>query len=85
MGVLQVVSHQREVEEMEGRVAFLVRRQSEDKEALSSFMVQVQELRAANTTQEARIASLVQEVDDSTRELSTAESKNDHLVSAVIW
>ena len=49
-------------------------------DAISGFMVQVQELRAEDTTKAARITSLQQDLEESSRELCSSTTRNDQLV-----
>ena len=53
-------------------------------EAITGLMSQVQELRVVHTTSEARVASLQQEVEDSSQELTSAAAKIDQLVSTAV-
>ena len=80
MALLQLGSSKQRQEEAEDRICVLLKRQGEDKEAIASFMAQVQELRAANTTSEAKVASLSQEVQDTQAELNTASEDVNILV-----
>ncbi len=50
-------------------------------EAISGLMQQVQELRAVNVTTESKVASLEEEMRDSSQELSSAAARIDQLVS----
>lgn len=57
--------------------------QTHKQEAISGFMSQVQELRSANTLNNAKLSSLRQEVEDSERELCSATAKIDLLTLEV--
>ena len=72
--------HKQQMEETEVAMNALLKQQSTDEAAISGFMSTIQELRRTNTTGEAKIASLRQEVDESRRELQKTTSKIDQLV-----
>jgi len=79
----QLKAHKKGMEDAEVTINSLLKRQSEDKEAISGFMSQVQELRSANTLSNAKLSSQRQEVEDSERELCSATAKIDLLTLEV--
>lgn len=76
----QLRLHKRQMEETESAMNSLLKRQSTDEAAIAGFMATIQELRGANVTSEAKVASLRQEVEESRKELMNTTAKLDQMV-----